>query len=238
MSAADRNKLLIAGGVLLVAIIVIVFLLRGRSARQGTTGAAGFAGPAQPAAAGAPAVGAGTGATAPGQAAPAAPGGAFGAGGAAGEQQVAVAPDMVGAVRIGSGPGEPTRRDPFVTFDPPPQPRPAEVRANLPPVSLQTGGLRPPGLPESLGQVARRRVAGLLFNDGAWAILEQDNEAFIVKPGDVVDGNRITAIGPEAIYVTDSDGRRWKVHLRSLAPGTAAPAGTVPGMPAMPPPAG
>jgi hypothetical protein len=77
-----------------------------------------------------------------------------------------------------------------------------------------------------------------MFNDGAWAILEQENQSFIVKPGDMVDGNRITAIGPDSLFVTDSQGRRWQVDLRSLASpeGTVVPSSNrVPGMPQAPP---
>lgn len=232
MSAADRNKIIVAGGVAVIAIIVIVFFLKGRSARQ-SAGAGSFGTPAQQAAAQP------GGAVVPGQAAPGAPGGAGVP--APGAQQVAAVPAegvalSVGAIRMGSGPEERTRRDPFVTFDPPPAPVPPEVTANLPPVTLQAGGLRVVGAAETAGMVGRRRVAGLLFNDGAWAILEEDDRSFIVKPGDVVDGNRITAIGPDAIFVTDADGRRWRVNLRPLAPeGGGGASSTVPGMPAAPP---
>jgi hypothetical protein len=251
MSAADRNKIIIAGGIALIAIILIVFFLRSRGGKQAATtaGGGGFGGTAQTAAGGAPQAG---GAAAPGQAAPAAPGGragaAAGAGGAAatgpaapGAVQIAQAPSSgapyLGVVRMGTGASEPSRIDPFLTFEAPPAPIPPEVSAALPPVVLQTGGLRPGGLPENVGgPLGQRRVAGLLFDDGAWAILEQDNQTFIVKPGDIVDGNRITAIGPDSIFVTDNQGRRWRVDLRALAPqgGSTAPS-SVPGMPEAPP---
>jgi hypothetical protein len=140
---------------------------------------------------------------------------------------------------MNSGPTEPTRPDPFLVFEEPPAPIPPEVTANLPPVVLQAGGLRPPGMPEGAqGPLGRRRVAGLMFNDGAWAILEQENQSFIVKPGDVVDGNRITAIGPDSLFVTDPQGRRWRVDLRSLASTEGAAVSSssnVPGMPETPP---
>jgi hypothetical protein len=140
---------------------------------------------------------------------------------------------------MNSGTTEPTRPDPFLTFEAPPAPIPPEVTANLPPVVLQAGGLRPPGMPEGAqGPLGRRRVAGLMFNDGAWAILEQENQSFIVKPGDVVDGNRITAIGPDSLFVTDPQGRRWRVDLRSLASTEGAAVSSssnVPGMPETPP---
>jgi len=248
MSPADRNKIIIAGGVALIAIILIVFfLMRGRGGTEAATtaGAGGFGGTGQTAAGGA---------AAPGQTTPAAAGGAagFAGGGPAG----AAGPGVPGAtvvaqvpgggvyvpgspIRINSGPTEPTRPDPTLTFEAPPAPIPPEVTANLPPVVLQAGGLRPPGIPEGgQGPLGRRRVAGLMFNDGAWAILEQENQSFIVKPGDMVDGNRITAIGPDSLFVTDSQGRRWQVDLRSLASpeGTVVPSSNrVPGMPQAPP---
>lgn len=242
MSAADRNKIIIAGGVALLAIIVIVFFLRGRGGRQRAAGAGGFGAAQQVAAGGAEQPG---GAVAPGENVPAAPGGAApgapsapGAPGAA-EGAAAAGPAVspyVGQVRMGTGPEERSRPDPFLTFEAPPQPISPEMLANLPPVILQAGGLRPPGMPEAAGPLGRRRVAGLLFDDGAWAILEQDGRTFIVKPGDMVDGSRVTAVGPDSIFVTDAQGKRWRVALRSLSPGGAAAAAiSIPGMPAAPP---
>jgi hypothetical protein len=235
MSAADRNKILIAGGIAIVAIIAIVLFLRGRGAKQpAETGAGAFGTGTQ---------GAGQFATAtPGQATPSAPGGVAPATpGTALAAEGAAAPAETRypgtPIVMGTGPQLPGRKDPFVTFNPPPVPVPPEVTANLPVVTLQTGGLRPPGVAEAAGPLGRRRVAGLLFNEGAWAILEQEGQAFIVKPGDVVGGNRITAIGPDSIFVTDSEGKRWRVSLRALAPGgeAAAASTSVPGMPETPP---
>jgi len=243
MSAADRNKIAIAGAIAVVAIIAILFfVMRGRGKGQPPATAAGGFGVAQQQ----PGV---PGAAAPGQAAPAAPGAGAavpGSPGAAGVE-LAAAPAAAVALTVpgtpilmGAGPELPTRSDPFVTFNPPPVPVPPELTFSIPPVTLQQGGLRPPGVTEvAAGTIGRRRVAGLLFDEGAWAILEQDGKTFIVKPGDVVEGNRITAIGPGAIFVTDPEGRRWRVTLRSLAPGAGAAgataSSTVPGMPETPP---
>lgn len=217
MSLPDRNKLLIAGGVAVVAILVLVFvLLRGRGAKEEAAGAGG--GFAVPAAAGAP----GAPGTAAAPAAPGAPGAAPAA--AAGEAQApaAAGAPLVGLVRMDLGSEALTRRDPFLTFEPPPQPTPPELIANLPPVNLQAGGLRPPGIEAS--QIGRRRVAGVLFNDRAVAILEQDNKYFVVKPGDVVDGIRVTAIAADGIFIEDADGIRWRVPLRFKGPGPSASA--------------
>ena len=227
MSLPDRNKLLIAGGVAAVAIIVLVFvLLRVRGPKEEAAGTGGgFAGaPAVPAAAGAPGA-----AGAP--AAPGAPGAAPAASDPTQAQPKAGAP-LVGLVRMDSGSDALSRRDPFLTFEPPPQPTPPELLANLPPVNLQSGGLRPPGIDAT--QLGRRRVAGVLFNDRAYAVLEKDSSYFVVRPGDVVDGIRITAIAPDGIFIEDEDGMRWRVPLRMKGPGPSASAsssGTVAGVP-------
>jgi hypothetical protein len=229
MNPADRNKIMIAGGIALAAIIVIAFfLLRGRGGKGQAGPAGGFSATTATATEG----GAGVegGPPAPGEAAPEAAGG-----GAAGAEAAPTAMPMVGAIQMGSGPAEPTRPDPFLTFEPPPQPTPPELLVGLPPVGVVPGGLRPGGAVITVARVGNRRVAGVLFNDQAWAILEAENgETFIVKPGDVVDGIRITAIARDSIFLRDSDGKRWQVPLRGLGPGAGA-GSTVSGMPETPP---
>ncbi len=224
MSPADRNKILIAGGVALVALVLIaVFVLRGRRAKGPPAAAFETGEAAQQAEAGAAPV-------APGATEPAEAGGELPAAAAA------PAPSL-GVVKMGTGPAEPTRPTPFLTFEPPPQPTPPELLVSLPPVGLVPGGLRPPGAGPVGPRVGNRRVAGLLFNDQAWAILEdEDGETFIVKPGDVVDGIRITAIARDSIFLMDRDGKKWQVPLRGLGPsaGGAGPTSTVSAMPALP----
>jgi len=225
MSPTDRNKILIAGGVALIAIIVVVFvLLRGRRPAQQEAGpGTGAFTPTAQAPAGPPA----PGAAAP--AAPAAPGSE--------EVEAPAGAARVGVVQMGRGPAELTRDDPFETFEPPLMPPPAELVVNLPPVNLQPGGLRPVG-PSQVVTVGRRRVAGVLFNERPWAILEEQNETFVVKPGDVVDGLRITAIARDSIFLVDPEGRRWQVPLRGVAPGSERPSSAVSrteAMPEMPP---
>jgi hypothetical protein len=222
MSPADRNKILIAGGVAVVAILILVFVVRGRRPRGPAAGAPFAAGGEAEQVAGAET----SVPSAPGEAEPAAAGG----------EEVAEAPAAaasVGVVTMATGPAEPTRPDPFLTFEPPPQPTPPELLVSLPPVGLVPGGLRPPGVGAG-PRVGNRRVSGLLFNDQAWAVLEdEDGETFIVKPGDVVDGIRITAIARDSIFLMDRDGKKWQVPLRGLGPssGTAGATTTVSALP-------
>jgi hypothetical protein len=232
MSPADRNKYLIAAGVVVVAIIIVVFVFRGRRKAPTGTAAGGF--------------GAGTGLAGP--AAPGAPGQALPApGGLAAAQPVAVAalpaggPPMLGVIRIGRGSEVRTRIDPLLTFEPPPAPTPIELLVPVPAVTLQEGGLRPSGIQEvTVGEgpeIARRRVSGLLFDEGAYAILDAGRgQASVVKPGDIVQGNRIIAISRDSVFVEDPEGKRWQVRLRGLGVGGAATsAARVGGMPESPP---
>lgn len=228
MSPADRNKILIAAGIAVVAIVVILFFLRGRKPTGTEAGAGSFttAAQEQPQGGQQPTVPAADEAASPQTQAPPPEGEAQGDA-AAGEAKV-----MLGVVAMGSGPVEPTRPDPFLTFEPPPRPTPPELLISLPPVGLEPGGLRPGG-PSDVPRIAGRRVAGLLFDDQAYAILEEEEQTFIVKPGDVVDGVRITAIARDSVYIVDADGRRWAVPLRGLGPSGFG--GRVSGMPGMPP---
>jgi hypothetical protein len=237
MNLTDRNKKLIAGGIALVAILVIVlFVMRGRGRGQAAVAAGG--GFPQ----GGEQVVAGPGpAAAPGGRRGGAAGGAGGPGGGAPAAEAALRPAQypsIGVVKMGIGPAEPTRPDPFETFNPPPQPVPQELLYPLPPVGLVAGGLRPGGATETVARVGNRRVAGLLFNDQAWAILEDEEgkTTYIVKPGDVVEGIRITAIARDSIFLKDREGRKWEVPLRGLGPGgqaggAEATASAAPGMP-------
>jgi hypothetical protein len=230
MNLADRNKILVAGAVVAVAIILIAFfVMRGRKPAAAGGGAGSFTqgeqGAETTAAPGAP--------PAPGETAPAEAGG---------EAAAAPAPSgpgpSVGVVQMGIGSAEPTRTDPFLTFEPPPLPTPPELVVAMPPVNLVEGGLRPGGVSTAGPMVGNRRVAGLVFNDEAWAILQDETgEYYVVKPGDIVNGIRIIAISRSSIFLMDRDGKRWEVPLRGLGPEPAAAASssTVAAMPTSPP---
>ncbi|MFB3882006.1 MAG: hypothetical protein ACE149_12135 [Armatimonadota bacterium] len=228
MNLSDQQKKIIAGAIALVAVLVIVFVLvRGRRpALQAGAAGGGFpqggeqvaAGPGPAGAAGA------AGAAGGGAQAPAAAGGG-GAGAAAEAPAGPTQYPTIGVVKMGIGPAEPTRPDPFLTFNPPIPPVPAEVLYPLPAVGLVAGGLRPGGPGERVATVGNRRVAGLLFNDQAYAILEdEEGRTYIVKPGDVVEGIKIVAISRDSIFLRDREGRKWEVPLRGLGPGGEATA--------------
>ncbi len=223
MNPADRNKILIIGGVAVVAIAVIVFFFM-RSRKP--------AGPAY--------TGGGFGtevASVPAGGEGAAVGG--GPAGAAGGEEAApeLGQQWVGVIAMGRGGDEPSRSDAFLTFEPKIPPPPPEIETPLP---MAVGGPIRPAQPTEMAVLGTRRVAGVKFNERPWAILEEGNETFIVKPGDVVDGLRILAIARQSVYVEDSEGNRWGVPLRGRGVGSVAEVRTpgvsyIEGMPELPP---
>lgn len=228
MNFGDKKKMLIAGGIAVVAIILLlVFVMKGKKSAGGAGGAAGTragAGGAQTAQAGTT--------PAPGQVvAPVAP--AVEAG------KLVAGQNLFGSVSKGSGQMSAlSRPDPLIFLEPPPPVIAPEEKTPLPAVITVAGGLRPGGSGEVgiAPTIANRRVAGVKFNGGAWAILEREGETFVVKPGDVIEGTKITAIARDSVYVTDADGQRWQVPLRGSGPGGATPVTTrrLPGMPGSP----
>jgi hypothetical protein len=248
MSPADRKKYIIAAAVVVVAIVVVVFVFRGRHKRPAAGAGGGFGAGAQAGRGGGYGGYGGYGGQGAQAGAPAAPGQAgFGYGGGGPQQPAAVAATpaaggapMLGVIRIGRGSEVRTRVDPFLTFEPEPVPTPVELLVPLPAVTLQAGGLRPAGVQEvAVGEaaIAGRRVSGLLFDEGAYAILEAGpGQAFVVKPGDIVQGYRVTAISRDSIFVDDPEGKHWQVRLRGLGVGGAASTSSrVGGLPESPP---
>jgi len=141
-------------------------------------------------------------------------------------------------------PTEPYRPDPFANiFPPPPPPKPlplpppppAAIQVGIPPVFAQL-------LPsEGVREIAEReqgRMAGVLWNDRVYAIIETDNATAVVQPGDTVDGRTVRSISPQEAILASKSGEEVKVPLRGamgMAP-RVAPAATPPGRPALPVP--
>jgi hypothetical protein len=228
MNLGGRNKIVViaAGAIIVVALVVILFVMKGgKGAEEGAPASGGFAQGTGEAGAG------GAGAPASGMGAPGSPGGGakrpigMGAAAVAGTGAEAAgggAYPSVGVVKMGIGPTEPSRIDPFETFNPPVTAPPPEVMVSLPAVGLVQGGLRPGGL-TGVAKVGSRRVAGLFFGDKVYAVLEdEDRKTYLVKPGDVVQGIRIIAISRDSIFIRDRDGNRWEVPLRGMEPTTAS----------------
>jgi len=147
---------------------------------------------------------------------------------------------------------EPSRPDPFALLfpprppqrvvPPPPPPPPLAVEVvGIPPVMVDV--LPPIRLrPGVFAGVPQRRVAGVLWNDRVWAIIESDKITAVVQPGDVVEGNTVQAISPQGLILTSKGGKETEVPLRGRgqapAPGYApvsAPGGR-PALPTMPRP--
>jgi len=229
MNFGDKKKMLIAGGIAAVAIILLlVFVMKGKKSAGGAGGAAGTragAGGAQTAQAGTT--------PAPGQVVAPPVASAVETG------KLVAGQNLFGSVSKGSGQMSAlSRPDPLIFLEPPPPVIAPEEKTPLPAVITVAGGLRPGGSGEVgiAPTIANRRVAGVKFNGGAWAILEREGETFVVKPGDVIEGTKITAIARDSVYVTDADGQRWQVPLRGSGPGGATPVTTrrLPGMPGSP----
>jgi hypothetical protein len=221
MNFGDKKTVLIAGiaGAVIVIALAVIFLMQRKpatTAAQGgqggtATGAGTAAGGAQVAGGGgAPAGAGGT------QLAAAVPGQTLGA--------APATVNLLGAVNKGSGEMTArTRPDPLINIEPPPPKLTPEDRYLPPAVYTVEGGLRPAGAEIGTTEtIANHRVAGIKFGGGAWAILEKDGRTRVVKPGDVVQGTKVTAIGRNSVFVVDAEGRKWQVPLKAADPTTAA----------------
>ena len=230
MNFADKKNILIVGGVaVVIVVLLLVFVMKGKKGSGGAgaggaaTGRRGAGRGAQTASAPAPGqVGAGAGVSAAG-AAPA-PGAVTPSSATPAGEQVVAGANLFGQVGKGTGQVSAlTRSDPLINLEPPPPVITPEERTPLPPVVTVAGGLRPAGETTGIMEtIANRRVAGVKFNGGAWAILVRENESFVVKPGDIIEGTRITAISRDSVYVTDPDDQQWQVPLRGSGPGGGA----------------
>ncbi len=253
MNLGEKKHIFLAGGIIGLAVLVLLVVVIGGKKKTSPSAGPGETGRARGTTTAQGPGGAGlTGAAAPARltAEGAAPGAVPGAPAAGATPAVLPAPGQMAAVTPGvtpptPAPGKPwnailagsaeisatTRPDPTLFIQPPPRKITPEELVQLPPVNLQAGGLRSAAA-ETAGvvtNVANRRVAGVKFNGGAWAILEEEEgkKTFVVKPGDVIDGTRINSISREAIYITDPQGQKWVVPLRGAGPGSVGtPVGT------------
>ena len=224
MSAKDKQRLAIAVGlVIVVAAALYLLLFRPRAAPTASVGSESGGTPfgavaTQPRGAAAPQPPAAPGPPAPAVAqAPAPP------------QPGPSRPDPF-APLFPPTPPEKQRRPP-----PPPPPLAVEV-VGIPPVMVEA--LPPIRRPlGAVGGVSQRRVAGVLWNDRVWAIIESEKITAVVQPGDVVDGNTVQAISPQGLILTSKGGKETEVPLRSRGQGPApgsVPVGAPAGRPTLP----
>lgn len=156
------------------------------------------------------------------------PGGAFAGGrqaataGGAGQKQVAVA--ITGKYH----------QDPFlITWKR--KPLPPDVFAEVQPLQVaDTTVQAPPEKPVVVEQVPNRRVAGIMRGNGVYAILEQNGQSEIVKPGSLTSDNyRVLAITDDSVKLEKREGNLILVENVKLSDlQTAAQAmgtGTYPG---------
>jgi hypothetical protein len=230
MSERDKKMLVVLVPLLVVAAVLLYFFVFRGTKQPGptaeTTGAETSAGaPVQPTPTGAE-----TGAITPGVT------------GATGGTEVAAAANWSGK------PSElPGRSNPFGTYttikvEPIKTDHGTGILRTpvfVPPVGAKQVQIPPPG---EIEQIARR-MAGVLHNGRVWAIYEREGVSYIVKPGDPVGAEIITAIAPDHLVLRDPDGHERSVPLERIS-GYEATSGTgispyptgIPGPPAPPRP--
>jgi len=77
---------------------------------------------------------------------------------------------------------------------------------------------------------AGRRMAGVLFGDGVYAILETNGKTEAVQPGDTVEGGKVVSIEADGLTIKTDDDRTIHVPLSSTATtDTSNPTGGYPG---------
>jgi hypothetical protein len=139
-------------------------------------------------------------------------------------------------------PTERSRPDPFAPlFKPPPPPppppplppQPAAVQVGIPAVMAQA--LPPEAVVETVAR-EQGRMAGVLWNDRVYAIIETESTVAVVQPGDTVNGRTVRSISPQEAILASKGGEEVKVPLRG-AMGAAPlrmPVAIPPGRPALP----
>jgi hypothetical protein len=235
MTEQRKKQLMIAGALVAVVALVLVFVaFRSRGGEEVTppTEIATSPGPMAVGGAALPSAGGGTGAAAPG------PGAMPGAGVASATDIGIMKPPPNAKPRVAP------RKDPFQPFPLPPewlevirrmnqaaQP-PLIYQLGLPAVAVRTTyvsgpSTATPGLPYAVA-AGSRRMSGILWDGRVWAIIETDDgQSHVVKPGDVLDdGSRVTAISRDSMVVAQA-GQRQTVGMKGKPAPAAAPAGGV-----------
>jgi hypothetical protein len=133
------------------------------------------------------------------------------------------------AVTVGAtypwGTKEPTRADPFIPIKPPgltvrkSNGRTAEFVVLPIPVPDTSGPL---SVRDDRARKVSRRAAGVLWNNEVYGLLQIGQETYIVRPGDIVEGYRVTAITRDAIVLYSPDLRR-EIQLPLQGPGSRVP---------------
>jgi len=180
-------------------------------------------------------------------------------------------PVTPGAPAVPGAPGAPGTTAPLDVAN---GPDPFKVPQPLPDKSLQTATTRgvsslpqipspflstwqppkPPAPPVAPNPVAStssllagRRMAGVLYGNGVYAILETNGKSQAVQPGDTVDGGKIISIEADGITLKTLDDKVIKIPMSSSTTpsqgggvtngggGSAAPRPTVPTAPSGPP---
>jgi hypothetical protein len=94
------------------------------------------------------------------------------------------------------------KKDPFYPdwhlLPPPPDPL---ASGDVQPIRVASAGYEPPAEQEvTVREVPDRRVSGIMSGDGVFAIIEQNGESEVVKPGGTTkDGYRVLAINEDSV---------------------------------------
>ncbi len=201
----------VVGAVLLALVVVLIFVVRARSAKQADAArknaSAKLAKAAQSASSSGAEIGSGM---PPGMAGP-----GMGMVPGMGTRGIPAAAEA-GPTLTKPYPGqkEPNRPDPFASQPQPPRPPPEPVVPVLPVVMPMPNGIRIEGVGE-VQVVALRRTAGLLWNQEAYGLLEMGGEYYVVRPGDPVGEYQVSAITRDAIVLySPSLGKNIRLPLQ------------------------
>jgi hypothetical protein len=108
--------------------------------------------------------------------------------------------------------------DPFkVTWAPPPVP--ADPFDYVQPLRVASVGVQaPPAQPVQVREVADRRVSGIMSGDGVFAIIEQNGNSEIVKPGGTTsDGYRVISINDDSVKLQKREGNVIRTQVVQLS---------------------